>query len=149
MRLTHTNKQLEGDSTAQKMNFSIKDFCSKCDQIRRKLQIWSHLWKKSLIKNLTFLCSVCICRHLLKSMNPRTFSLSVLISNTARMKKLFSYQETFNCKLETSTLYVTLCQHKRISCYININNRKYCARQDPCSIIVSFIYFDTREWTNG
>ena len=29
--------------TAQKMKFSIKDFFSKCGQIRRKLQIWSHL----------------------------------------------------------------------------------------------------------
>ena len=29
--------------TAQKMKFSIQDFTSKCDQIRRKLQIWSHL----------------------------------------------------------------------------------------------------------
>ena len=29
--------------TAQKMKFSIKDFFSKCDQIRRKLGIWSHL----------------------------------------------------------------------------------------------------------
>ena len=28
--------------TAQKMEFSIKDFFSKCDQIRSFLQIWSH-----------------------------------------------------------------------------------------------------------
>ena len=34
-------------STTQKMKFSIKDFISKCDQIRRK-RIWSHLLKKSL-----------------------------------------------------------------------------------------------------
>ena len=32
--------------TAQEMKFSIKDFFSKCDQIRRKLQILSHLLKK-------------------------------------------------------------------------------------------------------
>ena len=31
--------------TAQKINFSIKDFFSKYDQIRRKLRIWSHLLK--------------------------------------------------------------------------------------------------------
>ena len=31
--------------------FSIKDFFSKCDQIHRKLRIWSHLLKKSLIEN--------------------------------------------------------------------------------------------------
>ena len=37
--------------TAQKMKFSIKDFSSKFDQIRRKLQIWSHLLEKSLMEN--------------------------------------------------------------------------------------------------
>ena len=40
--------------TAQKMKFSIKDFYSKCDQIRNFLQIWSHLLKKSLMENFTF-----------------------------------------------------------------------------------------------
>ena len=35
-------------NTAQKMKFSIKDFFSKCDQISRKLRIWSHFLKKSL-----------------------------------------------------------------------------------------------------
>ena len=33
------------------MEFSIKDFFSKCDQIRSFLQIWSHLLKKSLMEN--------------------------------------------------------------------------------------------------
>ena len=36
---------------AQKKKFSIKDFFSKCDQIRRKLRIWSHLLWKSLMEN--------------------------------------------------------------------------------------------------
>ena len=40
--------------TAQKMEFSIKDFFSKCDQLRRKLQIWSQLLKKSLMENFIF-----------------------------------------------------------------------------------------------
>ena len=43
--------------TAQKMKFAIKDFCSKCDQICRKLRIWSHLLKKSLMENFVF-CAV-------------------------------------------------------------------------------------------
>ena len=46
-------------STAQKMKFSIKDFFSKCDQIRSFLRIWSHLPKKSLIENFIF-CEVFI-----------------------------------------------------------------------------------------
>ena len=45
--------------TAQKMKFSIKDFFSKCDQIREKLQTWSHLLKKSLMENL-FFCVVLV-----------------------------------------------------------------------------------------
>ena len=40
-----------------RMKFSIEDFFSKSDQIRRKLQIWSHLLKKSSIENFIF-CTV-------------------------------------------------------------------------------------------
>ena len=36
------------------MQFSIKNFFSKCDQIRRKLRIWSHSLKKSLMQNFIF-----------------------------------------------------------------------------------------------
>ena len=36
------------------MKFSIKDFFSKCDQIRSVLRIWSHLLKKSLMENFIF-----------------------------------------------------------------------------------------------
>ena len=39
------------------MKFSIKDLFSKCDQIRSSLRIWSHLLRKSLMKNLIF-CAV-------------------------------------------------------------------------------------------
>ena len=45
--------------TAQKMRFSIKDFCSKCDEIRSFLQIWSHLLEKSLMENFIF-CAVSV-----------------------------------------------------------------------------------------
>ena len=45
--------------TAKKMKFSIKDFFGRCDQIRMKLRIWSHLLKKSLMENFIF-CAVCI-----------------------------------------------------------------------------------------
>ena len=48
------NGELNTDITAQKMKFSIKDFFSKCDQIHRKLRIWSHLLKKSLMENFIF-----------------------------------------------------------------------------------------------
>ena len=51
----HTKKCL----TAQKMKFSIKDFLSKCDQIYRKLWIWSHLAKRFLLENFIFF-AVCV-----------------------------------------------------------------------------------------
>ena len=39
---------------AQKKTFSINDFFSKCDQIRRKLRIRLRLLKKSLMENFIF-----------------------------------------------------------------------------------------------
>ena len=36
------------------MKFSIKDFLSKCVQIRGELLIWSRLQKKSLMENFIF-----------------------------------------------------------------------------------------------
>ena len=44
-------------STARKMKFSIKDFFSKCDQIRSFLRIWLHLPKKLSVENFIF-CAV-------------------------------------------------------------------------------------------
>ena len=36
------------------MEFYIKNFFSKCDQIRSFLRIWSHLLKKFLMENFIF-----------------------------------------------------------------------------------------------
>ena len=36
------------------MKFPLKHFSGKCDQIRRKLRIWSHLLEKSLMENFIF-----------------------------------------------------------------------------------------------
>ena len=45
--------------TTEKTKSFIKDFFSKCDQIRSKLRIWSHLLKKSLIGSFIF-CAVIV-----------------------------------------------------------------------------------------
>ena len=47
----------------KKVKFSIKDFFSKCEQIRKKLRIWSHLLKKSVMENSIFLSSVYLSLH--------------------------------------------------------------------------------------
>ena len=46
--------RLEAANRAQKMKFFIKDFFSKCDEIRSFLWIWSHLLKNSLMENFIF-----------------------------------------------------------------------------------------------
>ena len=44
--------RLNESFTAHNMNCSIKDFFNKYEQIHRKLLIWSHLLKKSLIERI-------------------------------------------------------------------------------------------------
>ena len=51
------NIQTSEMDTVQKIKFSIVDFFSKCDQIRRNLRIWSHLLKKSVMESFIF-CAV-------------------------------------------------------------------------------------------
>ena len=65
-------------NTGQKMTFSIKDFFSKCDQIRGFLRIWSHLLKKSLMENFAFCAKqllrsldICISNDINKQTNKR------------------------------------------------------------------------------
>ena len=50
-----------------KNELSIKNFFSKCDQIRRKLRIWSHLLKKSSVENFIF-CAVYASEWFLQSL---------------------------------------------------------------------------------
>ena len=48
------------------MKFSIKDFFCKFGQIHRKLQIWSHWLKKSLMENFIFCTVIQIVPHFSK-----------------------------------------------------------------------------------
>ena len=54
---------MDSVTTAQTMKFSITNFFSKCNQIPKKLWIWSHLLKKSVMENLIF-CAVHLARFL-------------------------------------------------------------------------------------
>ena len=47
----------ERNTAYKKITFSIKDFFSNCNQIRRKLRISPHLLKESFMENSTF-CAV-------------------------------------------------------------------------------------------
>ena len=61
-----TKKTPHGSRTPQKIKFSIKDFFSKCHQIRNFLWIWSHLLKKSLMEIFNFIFGAVTfdCTHL-------------------------------------------------------------------------------------
>ena len=63
--------------TAQKMKFSIKDFFTKCDHIHSFLWIWSHLVKKSSMKNFIF-----VQRYFLAQMNYCIYYLDITLTFT-------------------------------------------------------------------
>ena len=48
------------DTLNKKIKFSIKDFSSKCHQIRSFLRIWSHLLKKFLMEKFIFYALIVI-----------------------------------------------------------------------------------------
>ena len=52
--ITDDTFQVQKNTTAKKMKFSLNYFLCKCDQIRSLLQIWSRLLKKPLAKNFIF-----------------------------------------------------------------------------------------------
>ena len=70
--------------TAQQMKLSNKDFFSKCDQIRRKLRIWSHLLKKPLMENF-IVCAVMM-----------NFSMTIQHRNINVHHKYFSEKSDLN-----------------------------------------------------
>ena len=74
--------------TAQKMKFSITNFFSKCDQIRRKLRIWSHLLKKSVMVNFIFCAMLLTFLTYFTAENSRLSTSSGLGNLTQPLKKI-------------------------------------------------------------
>ena len=79
---------------SQKMKFSIKDFFTKCGQIRRRVWIWSHSLKKSQIENFIF--------YTVKNVHVSIFSISCqaffLLNQHVKLFFVSSvsfYQQTF------------------------------------------------------
>ena len=108
------NRVFASNSLHKKMKFSIKDFFSKCDQIRRKLRIWSHLLKKSLVENFLFCAVLDICIFILGITN----TLEKLLKKTLPSRKFqnkyilgFRYIKKnglMNCVVESTPLPPTL-----------------------------------------
>ena len=73
------------------MKFLIKDFFSKFEQIRGKLQIWSYLLKKSLMENFIF-CIVVnndSSQHKIKHIN--LLHVVVSFSTLCKHQKTYSF----------------------------------------------------------
>ena len=79
------------------MKFSIKDFFSKCDQIRSFLQISSHLLKKSLLENFSFCAAIGKLESILVSDIMRISVLSWIFF--LRNSSLFLKEVTFKCAM--------------------------------------------------
>ena len=94
--------------TAQKLKFSITDFFSKCDQIHRKLRIWSHLLNKSLMEN--FIC----CGVYIDYKHSR-IHLVVLISTSHAISIKDNRKETLTVVLKFLESFVKKMYISRIS----------------------------------
>ena len=90
--------------TAQKMMFSIKDFFSKCDQIRRKLQFFGALTVKLLPFGLCFFAK-------------KRFSYVLVFKKFRRKSRVVKFQYIPNAytKYPTMKVYFQKLQSKRVS----------------------------------
>ena len=97
--------------TTQKMKFSMKSFFSKCDQIHRKLCIWSHLLKTSLKENF-ICCAVVITNDLL----PHHILLIYLKMDFSSVSNVLSFNIRWNSssKLENKTLALVKIKQKHL-----------------------------------
>ena len=123
------------------MKFSIKYFSSKCDQIRRKLRIWSHLLKKSLMKNFIF-CAV-------------SARVSIGLSEIVRMNKTdFIINAYKKCQLsfeifehfETEFLKLSICiseciKNSHFTVRVTTSNETFYRTGKNSSFLQYFVLF--------
>ena len=69
------------------MEFSIKDFFSKCDQIPSFLQIWSHLLKKPLMENSFFYAVLTLIKMIKNCLKGRKKTFAQTIMNVGKLNK--------------------------------------------------------------
>ena len=100
------SSQLNGHCTAQRMKFSVKDFCSKYDQIHSFLRFRSHLLKKSLIENFIF-CAV-LEFALLKNLQHNTIKVTEMAQGESFLscfiEKKICFKIIFNIRINQRIL---------------------------------------------
>ena len=123
-----TEQQLSMLGLHKKMNFSIKNFFSKCDQIRNFLRIWSHLLKKSLMENF---CSVCI------------FAILELLKHF--WKHLFCDDVMLNTKQEIVIIYAYLAQKVFLRIWSHLLKKSLMENFSFCSVLFHHIFHLTAD----
>ena len=122
---------------AWKIKFPIKDFFSKCGQIRMKQRIWSHLRKKSLMENFIF-CAVLLTNFIKKAtiylVKFSDFLLSFTMSLTQR--KNCPYSELFRC------VFSRISESGKIRTRITLNTENFYA------VLMHQYSFDQNYWKN-
>ena len=119
------------------MKFSITDFFSKCDQICRKLRIWSHLLKKSMMGNFIF-CAVAF-----KQLGYYC-ALAAMHSCTLHALKFTAFLLSDGCCHQISELLTMVhtwfqaCIYWKIICYLTT----------PIAGIHLFLWYCHSTWSN-
>ena len=125
-------------SHCTKMKFSIKDLFSKCDQIRRKLWIWSHLLKKSLImENFVFYAVSVLDRKIpfLDKFSPKISVGTLTNSDVLNSMVIFNYTI-----LHWQYFFWTSLLQKNQNCLLQLKFSIYL-NSKMLNLMVMFIYF--------
>ena len=103
--------------TAQKMKFSIRDFFSKCDQIRMKLRIWPHFLKKILDAALHFLCSVKV-----------MYISGYLIRSIMLNNMTFDIYLSYVWQLSVHQEFLIMCRRYQLNKFISFTKLQHCSK---------------------
>ena len=122
--LTKTSCRSPDCDTSQKMNFSIKDFFSKCDQIGSFLRIWSHLLKKSLMEKFIFLCSASCDLQAHEPIELRVCKLTSCVSQLTLEDLKYSLEHAKFFLISGSHFRITKEMH--IQLIITLKSKKVC-----------------------
>ena len=98
------------------MKFSIKDFFSKWDQIRRNLRIWSHLLKKSFMENFVFCAMSVISEDIFDIANIFAFPISYLLNFLTSLGQHSVYMKNLILMFPNLNIFQ---QHFQIRCWFN------------------------------
>ena len=102
----HSSKIRSCYITAEERKLSTTEIISKCDQIRRKLRIWSYLWKKSLMKNFNFCAVLIVSTYLFGASFVLQYTWQyIILCITHVVKHFVAYMNANNTQTEFSLIF--------------------------------------------